>query len=70
MKPARPPFIKKEGGINSVTPEERAAFFERTTNYRLGYEDGKSAGVWIGRFQGLLTGVVLAATLAIARYLL
>jgi tetrahydromethanopterin S-methyltransferase subunit F len=53
-----------------VTPEERAAFFERTTNYRLGYEDGKSAGVWTGRLQGLVAGAVLAATLAIVRYLL
>src|ERR1039457_6703208 len=61
MKLARPPFIKKEGGINRVTPEERAALFERTTNYRHGYDDGKSAGIRIGRFQVLLVGVVLAA---------
>jgi hypothetical protein len=53
-----------------VTPEERTTLFERTTNYRHGYEDGKSAGVWIGRFQVLLVGVALFAAIAMARYFL
>jgi hypothetical protein len=53
-----------------VTPEERAALYERTANYRHGYDDGKSAGIWAGRLQGLAIAVALAAALVIAHYLL
>src|SRR5271155_3972508 len=59
------PFIKREGGINRVTPEERAALFERTTNYRHGYDDGKSAGISAGRLPGLAIAGALAAAPAI-----
>ena len=52
-----------------MTPEERAALFERTANYRHGYEDGKSTGLWIGRLQALAIAAALAAILAAARYL-
>jgi hypothetical protein len=64
-----PPSIKKAGGINNVTPEERATLFERTANYRHGYDEGKSAGVWIGRLQVLSAVMFLAAILAVAHYL-
>jgi hypothetical protein len=53
-----------------VTPEERAALYERTANYRHGYDDGKSAGLRTGRLQGLAIAGALAAALAIAHYLL
>jgi len=53
-----------------VTPEERAALYERTANYRHGYDDGKAAGIWTGRLQGLAIAAALAAALAIAYYLL
>jgi hypothetical protein len=48
-----------------VTPEERAALYERTAN-----DDGKSAGIWTGRLQGLAIAGALVAALAIAYYLL
>jgi hypothetical protein len=53
-----------------VTPEERAALFERTASYRHGYDDGKREGVWIGRLQVLAIAVILAVALMVARYLL
>jgi hypothetical protein len=53
-----------------VTPEERAKLFERTGSYREGYDDGKSAGIWIGRLQILLIVVIAAAAFAAVRYLL
>jgi hypothetical protein len=53
-----------------VTPEERAALYERTANYRHGYDDGKSAGIWAGRLQGLAIAGALAVALAVAYYLL
>jgi tetrahydromethanopterin S-methyltransferase subunit F len=52
-----------------MTPEERAALFERTANYRHGYDDGLSAGIWTGRLQGLAIAAVLAVVLIAARYL-
>jgi hypothetical protein len=52
-----------------MTPEERAVLFERTANYRQGYDDGKFAGIWIGRLQVLVAAFVLAAALAITHYL-
>ena len=52
-----------------MTPEERAALFERTANYRHGYDDGRSAGIWSGRLQGFGIAAVLVAILAGARYL-
>ena len=52
-----------------MTPEERAALFERTANYRHGYDDGRSAGISAGRLQGLAIAGALAAVLIVARYL-
>jgi hypothetical protein len=52
-----------------VTPEERAALYERTANYRHGYDDGKAAGIVSGRLQGLLAAIVIVVILA-AAYLL
>jgi hypothetical protein len=53
-----------------MTPDERAALFERTANYRLGYDDGKSAGLSIGRLQGALAVIILVAAVELGRYLL
>jgi hypothetical protein len=53
-----------------VTPEERAALFERTASYRYGYDDGKREGVRIGRIQVIATGIILTAALSVAYYLL
>jgi hypothetical protein len=53
-----------------MTPEERAKLFERTGSYREGYDDGKSAGIRIGRLQILLIVAAAAAAVAAVRYLL
>jgi hypothetical protein len=52
-----------------MTPEERAALFERTANYRHGYDDGRSAGISAGRLQGLLAAAFVAAILLGAYFL-
>jgi hypothetical protein len=53
-----------------VTPEERAALFERTANYRHGYDDGRAAGIWAGRLQGGLAAAIVITILTVAHYLL
>ena len=53
-----------------MTPEERAALYERTANYRHGYDDGKAAGITSGRLQGLAIAGALAVAAAVAYYLL
>jgi hypothetical protein len=52
-----------------MTPEERAKLFERTGSYREGYDDGKSAGIRIGRLQILLIVAIAAAAFAVVHYL-
>lgn len=52
-----------------MTPEERAKLFERTGSYREGYDDGKSAGIRIGRLQILLIVAIAATAFLVVRYL-